>query len=270
MKRSIILFSILISIAVRAQENQAPYFRLDFGLPISSGLSANFINGSSENKYADHFIESNKPIGIYFTLLDLQLHFDNRFFIFGSIHRRSQSFNRNEALYEMRKNNPDYRIQQESVYKYDNYVTPGFSGIIHNFNAGFGIDIHLQKNHYLQPQVAYSFGPERLAKERYAFKATNSNYYFIREFNDTKGHVKGFTVGLQYKSYFDRADNKPGPVLSNAGCSFSFCHMKSQGTGSYTDIDLYALSTGGSFRYKVKYNFISIGFFVGINSKRSN
>jgi hypothetical protein len=267
MKTRIILFLALVSIAGIAQKGDASFFRLDFGLPISSGLSANIIHGTSQNKYADHFIVSNKPIGSYFTLLDLQLHFDNAFFVLGSINRRSIGFNRNKALQEVQNNNRDYYIQQESSYANNYLQTPGFPAVIYNFNIGLGLDIYLRKNQYLQPQVAYSFGPERLANERYAFKEPTSNYYFIREFKDTKGHARGFTIGLQYKSYFESADNKPGSVLSHAGLSFSFCHVKSMGSGSYNDLDVYAASTGNSFQYKVKYNLISLGFFVGINSK---
>jgi hypothetical protein len=267
MKTRIILFLALISTAGSAQNGDVPFFRLDFGLPISSGLSANIINGSSENKYADHFIESNKPVGSYFTPLELQLHFDNTFFILGSVNRRSVGFNRNKALQEVQNNNPDYYIQQESSYSNNYLQTPGFPAVIYNFNIGLGIHIYLQKNHYLQPQVAYSFGPERLANERYAFKEPTSNYYFTREFRDTKGHARGFTIGLQYKSYFESADNKPGSVLSHAGLYFSFCHVKSMGSGYYNDLDVYGASTGNSFQYKVKYNFISLGFFVGLNSK---
>jgi len=259
---SILLIMKIVS-TLHAQTDTIRCLRGEFYFPFSGGFS--YIGNSSNSTQASPLLMNERDLGGFWQVVSFQLHIKNNVFAAASYTLSSLRSNREKALGQLQKENPNYFIQQESKYQ----EVDGWSYNVPSLDYwkfGVGMNLHLNKERYLQPCASFCTGRSTLPNGLYAFKEYTSNHFFVNDYQSGKSSATGFAIGLEYKRYA-KTDEEGMFRYGIVGISLGFTHLATSGTGTITSADVFLNESVSTFSFEKSWNIISVGVLVAVSGR---
>ncbi len=248
-----ILF-LLTVLQVTAQLESAYWLRVDFNFPIAGSFGS--ISSKGEQDMADHLLENEKKSILMFLAPGLSMDLGKRINLHYSFQIQTTGLNTEKALSDLIKSSPDYFVQERPVHgNVQGSVVSSF--LYTTSHAGLGYNMFHSKRIIFQPYVDYIFGRIRIAHGKYSFKSFESNDFFVRDYKESKIPLKGYSIGLKFKSNSQNKDK--GGFLEPINFFIEYSHLNAEGTASVGSSYMFGEEVIESYNLQRSYQVFRVG-----------